>query len=77
MNRNFKHNPCLSAGLLMELTYLCSDHLAPVERILGAPGAFFCGMWQGAAACLILIGLLSLSPKGQAWLAKLRLWKRK
>lgn len=77
MNRNCKQNPCLAAGLLMELVYLCSDHLAPVERMLGKPGAFVCGVWQGLAACLLLIGLLVLSPKGRAWLAKLRAWKWK
>lgn len=77
MNRNCKHNPCLTAGLLMELLYLCSDHLVPVERMLGAPGAFLCGMWQGAAAFLMLIGLLTLSPKGRKWLTKRCVWKRK
>lgn len=77
MNRNCKHNPCLTAGLLMELVYLCSDHLAPVERMLGAPGAFLCGVWQGAAAFLMLIGLMTLSPKGRDRLARLRAWKRK
>lgn len=77
MNRNFKRNPYLAAGLLMELLYLCSDHLAPVERMLGNPGAFLCGLWQGAAVFLMGVGLLMLSPRGQEWLAKLRAWKRK
>ena len=77
MNRNCKQNPCLAAGLLMELVYLCSDHLAPVERMLGGPGAFLCGLWQGAAMALMLVGLLMLSPKGRKWLTKLCVWKQR
>lgn len=77
MNRNCKQNPCLAAGLLMELLYLSSDHLAPVERMLGGPGAFLCGLWQGAAMALMLVGLLMLSPKGRKLLTKLCVWKQR
>lgn len=77
MNRKGNRNPCLAAGLLMELLYLSSDHLAPVEQMLGAPGAFLCGAWQGAALVLLFIGLLMMSPKGRGWLARLRAWKHK
>lgn len=71
-----KSNPYLAAGLLMELMYLCTDHLAPMERALGSAGSFLCGVWHGAAVALLLAGLMARSPQGREWLNKLCVWKK-
>ena len=76
MNCIRNDNPCLLAGLLLELIYLCTDHLAPVERALGTLGAFISGLWLGAAILLMLVGLIRLSPQGRKGVVRLRFWKK-
>lgn len=77
MNTKLKWNPCLAAGLFMELIYLCTDHMAVLERLFGDHlGSFLCGVWQGLAIGLLLLGLVLSTPKGQAWLERLRKQKK-
>ena len=62
MKQRYQNNPWLTAGLVMELIYLCTGHLAPVERMLGDHlGSFLCGVWQGITIALLLLGLLALA----------------
>ena len=66
-------NPALAAGLFMELIYLCTDHLAVLERQFGDHlGSFLCGVWQGVSVGLLLLGLALSTPKGRQWLEWLR-----
>lgn len=76
MSCNWRENSVLAAGLLMELIYLCSDGLAPVERMAGNFGALLTGAWIGLAIALMLVGLARLSPKGRALIARLAFWKK-
>lgn len=62
MKQKHTQNPWLTTGLLMEMIYLCTSHLAPVERLLGNHlGSFLCGVWQGITIALIILGLLTLA----------------
>lgn len=62
MKQRYKENPWLTTGLVMELIYLCTGHLAPVERLLGDHlGSFLCGVWQGVTIALLLLGLLAIA----------------
>lgn len=76
MKCHWKENPILAAGLLMELVYLCSDHLAPLKQALGKPGTVLSGGWIGLAIVLILVGLSQLSSKGKARIRRITFWKK-
>ena len=77
MKTTLKWNPCLAAGLFMELIYLCTDHLAVLEEWLGSHwGSFLCGVWQGLTIGLLLLGLVLSTPGGRAWVSKLRQKKK-
>lgn len=76
MNPRRNTNPVLAVGLLMQSIYLCSDHMAPLQRLLGVHlGSFVCGAWQGLSLVLMLAGLALLTPWGRAALERLRAWK--
>ena len=76
MNCKWNDNPCLLAGLMMELIYLCSDGVAPVERMAGNFGALLSGVWMGLAIVLMLVGLICLSPQGHKGVTRLRFWTK-
>lgn len=63
MNCKWNDNPCLLAGLLLELSYLCSDCLALAERLLGNFGSLLSGGWLGLSMVLMLIGLPACLPR--------------
>lgn len=78
MKKNRAVNPFMTAGLLMELLYLCSDHLVILQSLLGEHlGGFFQGVWQGLSIGLLLLGLLFVTPKGKALLAKIKARKNR
>lgn len=76
MRCHWRENPILAAGLLMELVYLCSGHLAPLEQLLGGAGALLSGVWLGLTIVLLLIGLRRLSPKGRERTGRPACWKK-
>lgn len=77
MKKTCKWNPCMTAGMLMELLYLCTDHLAILQSLLGGHlGSFVQGLWQGVTIGLLLLGLLLMTPKGQNFLKKLKQCKK-